>query len=728
MRKLLACIAALAAVTLALPAAAGEDSGNGKVYVRISGTDIAIGNDLVERSWSRFPFLTSQIFDKRSGELWSERSADFSLGLGAAEVPSSVLDVTDATADKLKDGMRLTLRLEGIGLAATRTVEVYEGVAGFRTTTTLHLNAPLPLRGYDVETANVGSAAATIHAFRAGADWREPDWEGPPLTIGDPHAGTWRESRSAAEGTPLSGAAQWISVRRGDASLFIVMERNDQPSSVASYDGTAAEIGVDHSRDVVSLGPLEEEIHAENPTPAPGRMRVAGPGTFELEASFLGLGTNPDDESWQFFKYLTEHRLVGYDKDITFNSNGTDTNAISTGLKDDMDFATVQAVAPIAKRLGIETFILDDGWQAISGDWYPDSPEYPEPRWDGSETSKFKPRFPDSEFKAVRKEIAPMKLGLWMSPMHFNPNSVTYKQHPEWVCTPLGHGLAAYNTLEPDSGANEAGIGTWGPDAIPHVEKRIREAIEKWGARYFKFDFMAWLDCAGQGDLYDYRTRFIAMLDRLQADHSDVTFQIDETNDYRLFPFESVSRGPSWFQNGAREPDRLLHNIWNLSPYIPAFSLGQHLLGGRAYERYPVDTLMAVALTSHITFFSELRTIPDEVIDQAAPWLEYYKRNREHFTQMVLPLLDDPLQGGWTALQSFNPETGVGAVLAFRQKDALATKTVALRNIPAGEYDLFLGLDETPVGTFTAEQLATGVDVTLDPDGAAVYLIRPRKN
>ena len=66
---------------------------------------------------------------------------------------------------------------------------------------------------------------------------------------------------------------------------------------------------------------------------------------------------------------------------MTFNSNGTDANVISTGAKDDMNIATVQQVAPLARRLGVETFILDDGWQAISGDWQPDSPQYPEPRW-----------------------------------------------------------------------------------------------------------------------------------------------------------------------------------------------------------------------------------------------------------------------------------------------------------------------------------------------------------
>ena len=41
-------------------------------------------------------------------------------------------------------------------------------------------------------------------------------------------------------------------------------------------------------------------------------------------------------------------------------------------------------------------------------------------------------------------------------------------------------------------------------------------------------------------------TKFVSMLDTLRAKYPDVVFQIDETNDYRMFPFESVSRGPTW--------------------------------------------------------------------------------------------------------------------------------------------------------------------------------------
>jgi alpha-galactosidase len=312
--------------------------------------------------------------------------------------------------------------------------------------------------------------------------------------------------------------------------------------------------------------------------------------------------------------------------------------------------------------------------------------------------------------------------------MHFHPTSATYQAHPEWACAPVGHGLALYNTADQTSGSNEAGIGECRPAYVPFVEGRIRTAIEQWGVTYFKFDFLAWLDCAGQGDLYEYHDAFVRMLDRLRAAHPTVTFQIDETNDYRLFPYESVTRGPSWFQNGSPGIDRLLHNLWSLSPYVPSWSLGQHTLGGNVWRSQPLPTVMAAALLSHITFFSELRTIPPEVIDGAAPWLAFYRAHRDLLTSgVVQPLLADPLAKGWTALQSWDPEQRAGALLVFRQQAEADTATVAMRNVVGGgTFDLREAPTGALVGTVTAAQLRAGVPVTLPVDGARVLLVTPR--
>jgi hypothetical protein len=718
--------AALAALLGAAPARA-QTFHDGDVYARVTPGEVVLGNELAERAWSRDGLRTKRLVDKRApGRTWSVGSRDFTLSLPAGEVGSEAFTVESVEVRRLsRGGLRVSmhLALAGGALGATRIAEAYPGVAGFRTQTILESAAPLALRGATLDEA-VSEGAPTIHAFRAGADWRQPGYRGPDLSVGDAHGGTWRDSHSAGAGSDLGGPAQWLSLAADGRTLFLVMERNDFPSSRAEYLGGVARLRVDYARDVVILGPFEEMAHVENPSGGPGRERTLRPGDpFPLEAAFTGFGSHDGDEAWQFHRYLTDHRVRPYRKDVTFNSNGTDDDKISTGAKDDTDFKTVQRIAPIARRLGIETFILDDGWQARSGDWQPDSPEYPEPR------SRFGPRFPDSEFRAVRQAIAPMHLGLWMSPMHFHPSSETYREHPEWICQPAGSALLAYNTAQPEDGSNEAGIVEWGPSAIPHVESRIRDAIENWDVDYFKFDFLAWLDCVGQGDVYDMHDAFLSMIDRLRRDFPRVTFQIDETNDYRLFPFESVARGPAWFQNGTPEPERLLHNLWNLSPFVPPFYVGQHFLGGRHWHEHPVDTLMAVALPSHLTFFSDLRDLPDSVIRAAAPWVSFYKRHRDLLAQLTYPLLRDPIAKDWTALQPWDPDAGRGALLAFRQDSKRDAEMIALRNVPPGRrFDLFRGPSSRYERTVTSAKLTAGLRISLARKRLArVLLILPAR-
>jgi hypothetical protein len=149
------------------------------------------------------------------------------------------------------------------------------------------------------------------------------------------------------------------------------------------------------------------------------------------------------------------------------------------------------------------------------------------------------------------------------------------------------------------------------------------------------------------------------------------------------------------------------------------------MLGGDQWRQYPVDTLMAAALPSHLTVFSDLRQLPADVIDQAAPWVAFYREHRDAFGQLLLPLLDDPLAGGWTALQSWNPDLGYGALLAFRQDADDATRKIALRDVPPGRtFTLRAAPGGETVGTVTSAQLSEGIDVTIpEKRGARVLLV-----
>ena len=725
------------------------------VYATASRTGVVLGNAFVERRWRPDAFVTTSIKDKRpGGQIISSQHPDFALLLDGVRLGSDRMNVTAVTLTRLaRGGVRVTFTLSLAGLVnITRIVEAYPRVAGIASRTIVVPLVPLVLSGYTLDEIAVGSnAAPTVQAFRAGSDWRDPSWT--PTAIGDPHLGDWRVSASAQRGRSLTAPGEWLTLSRSDGRrAFMVMERMDYSSSRMAYDGATAAAVVDLSRDVIYIGPFEQQAHVENPAPGPARHRALLPGTeTSLERVFTGFGANPDDEPWQFYTYLTGHRLVPYEKAVTFNTNGVDSNAISTGSKDDASYTRFLPLAAAAREMGVETFIFDDGWQAASGDWCPDSRKCPEPR-----APRWPPRFPDDHFAAVRSVLAgapgaadDMKLGLWMNPMEFHPKAKAFTTNPQWACAPTGLGTAAVNLAQPDSGSNEAGIGVWNPEAlgrdpdtgaptklIDYIEGRIRRAIGSYGARYFKFDFLVWADCVGVSpvDLYGYHDSFVAMIDRLQQDHPEVTFQIDDTNDYRMFPFETIARGPAWFQNGAPETPQLLHTLWNLAPFVPGFAIGQTALTNDTdVAARGIDYSMAVALGSHITFMTEIdkRFTPAQRA-QVKRWTDFYKANRNDLATFTYPLLADPLTKGWTALQPWNPDAGRGFVLAFRQSASNATQRIALRGVPtSGMFTLTLedpaNGSSTPLGDVDAATLRAGIDVTIPhPYGNEIIRVEPK--
>ncbi|HEU5100001.1 MAG TPA: alpha-galactosidase, partial [Roseiflexaceae bacterium] len=90
----------------------------------------------------------------------------------------------------------------------------------------------------------------------------------------------------------------------------------------------------------------------------------------------------------------------------------------------DVDEASQIALAELAAEIGVELFVMDDGWfhgrdddTAGLGDWWPD------PR-----------KFPNGLAPLVERVNAlGMDFGLWVEPEMVNPNSELYRAHPDWV-------------------------------------------------------------------------------------------------------------------------------------------------------------------------------------------------------------------------------------------------------------------------------------------------------
>lgn len=82
------------------------------------------------------------------------------------------------------------------------------------------------------------------------------------------------------------------------------------------------------------------------------------------------------------------------------------------------------ALAKIAKELGVEVFVIDDGWfkgrvndKGGLGDWTVD-----------------KNKFPNGLQPMIQKiNDLGLDFGIWIEPEMVNPNSDLYRQHPDWV-------------------------------------------------------------------------------------------------------------------------------------------------------------------------------------------------------------------------------------------------------------------------------------------------------
>ncbi len=377
------------------------------------------------------------------------------------------------------------------------------------------------------------------------------------------------------------------------------------------------------------------------------------------------------------------------------------------GLRD----ANLRPQAQILKALGGEVLMLDDQWQgSSSGDWQWDTARFPL-------DSTGVPQFVDYLHSLG------LALGLWMSPAEFNPSSATYKAHPQWACTPTGDVTAQI----PD----DAGLGVWNftnARLRANLSQVIDRLVAQNGVREFKFDYVAWVDCPPH-DYLDYEDAYAAWVHEQQVRHPGVTFELDETNDQRLWALRSAALGPSWFDNGHLQgstyPARLLHDVWSAAPWVPPSALGFGTYDDSVLSTYSVDYLMPIALLGHVTFWDDLTTVSQPDRTETAWWLSWYEAHRAELGGVVYEdSTTDPIDGSsWAAFQPWDGDHGY--VFAFRQAGSAASDAIPLQAVdPARRYDVTDVRTGAALGTFT--QLRAGLTVTLPaPFSAAVLSVTP---
>jgi Melibiase len=736
-RSLTACLLALAASGAggAASAHASDSSARrGDAVATVNGATAVLADHGIERHWRMDSngVVTTALLDGATN--WSApASPDFTLTLNEISTSSTLgWTLIDATAKPLPDdpsrpdagpGVEIVFRyaagpaappagapapLDAAPLELDRSYSLHPGSRVIGVSSTLVNRTPAALRvgSYSlVELTSPAAVSADVQAYHGGSDWRDD----------------YRTVTHESAGFDDEGQVVRFDDGTGSGWFMVGQRRSGSMSRVGHNAGGRTWVGVDSARDAFDWGPLMTSPpnynRQDNPVyPAPVRERTVAPGeTLDLGRAYIGVyHGGAGQASANFVTDFAAHEMPAFARSIGLNTFHPWSHGPGVGD------ANLRQQVDAAAALGLESFMIDDSWQGgtggVSGDW------------------QFNPaRFADSNHDGVPDIVdhihsKGLKLGLWMSPVEFNPNSQTYAAHPDWACAPTGDVTAQVGGTDP-------GLGVWdvnNPGFRSYLNGVIDRLIATDGVSEFKFDFQTWVDCPPH-DYLDYEDGFVSLVREMQARHPGVTFEFDETNDQRMWPFESAALGPSWFDNGHLHgsdttPDKYLHDIWSTAPWLPPSSIGfgnydNSTLGAT----YGVDYLMPIALLGHITFWTDLTQISAADAAETSWWLSWYRDHRADLGGLVYEDTSaDPLDGSsWAAFQPWSEDHGY--LFAFRQGGAADTQTVALQGVDPGvTYHLTDVRTGVAVGDFTGAQLRSGLALTLAQRYTArVLSIRP---
>jgi alpha-galactosidase len=282
----------------------------------------------------------------------------------------------------------------------------------------------------------------------------------------------------------------------------------------------------------------------------------------------------------------------------------------------DHDLQRLRALADTAAELGVERFVLDDGWfrhrrddTAGLGDWYVDETVWP-------------------------RGLAPlighvralgMEFGLWVEPEMVNPDSDLYRAHPDWV-------LQAGGRLPP-AARNQQVLDLANPDAYDHIRSRLDALLSDNDIAYLKWDHNRDLVDAGHQGHAGVHAQTLAvyrLLDELRAAHPGVEIESCSSGGARvdLGILERTDR--VWASDCNDALERQAIQRWT-GLFLPPELIGTHVGPPRSHTTGRVHDLpfrAATALFGHAGIEWDVTAASPQERAAVASWIAFYKRHR----------------------------------------------------------------------------------------------------
>jgi alpha-galactosidase len=301
------------------------------------------------------------------------------------------------------------------------------------------------------------------------------------------------------------------------------------------------------------------------------------------------------------------------------------------------DLEKLTALADLAARIGVERFVLDDGWftgrrddRAGLGDWAVD-----ETVW------------PGGLHRLTEHVLARgMRFGLWFEPEMVNPDSDLYRAHPDWI-------LAAGHRIPPLQ-RNQLVLDLTRPEVADYLFDRISAVLDEYPVSYVKWDCNRDIVDGGSGPrdgapaVHGQAAAVYALFDRLRARHPRVEWESCASGGGRidLGILKRVER--VWTSDLTDALARQSIQRWT-GQLVPLEYLGAHVSAPFSHQtgRYlPLELRCATALFGHFGIEWDLTQAGEEDLAVLAAWIGLYKRHRGLLHSGRVVRLDVPAEAG----------------------------------------------------------------------------------
>ncbi|MGW7823112.1 alpha-galactosidase [Streptomyces puniciscabiei] len=395
-----------------------------------------------------------------------------------------------------------------------------------------------------------------------------------------------------------------------------------------------------------------------------GLLRLE-PGESYTTPVFAGLwsdgGFGGASRAWHVYQRAYVIPDAERDRPVLFNS----WEATNFDISEEQQLALARRAAGI----GVELFVVDDGWfgartsdRAGLGDWTPNPDRFPH---------GLKPL-------ADQVHALGMQFGIWVEPEMVNPDSDLYRAHPDWAQHQTGRKRTELR--------NQLVLNLAREDVREYLREQLDTLLSSAPIDYVKWDFnRCFTDAGWPGEPYpqrlwvDHVRAFYALLDRLRAAHPQVAFESCSGGGGRIDLGVMSRTDQVWTSDNTDPLDRLAiqHGFSQIHParVMAAWvtdSPNTQLNGRVSSLRFRFVSAMAGVLGVG----GDLTEWTDEELAEARRWVQLYKEIRPVVQHGELHRLRPPA-GGLSAVQYVLGEETV--VLAWLQAQSYGEPVPALR-------------------------------------------------